>query len=110
MTRGRADNRSLSKRRNPSYVPRMIRSLLAPLTTAVLLSMFAGGCAKPVNFDAWRAGVEDYVRNHGGGDPAVLRELTATPSHPGYTLISEDRPNRSTDVVGGLVGTAEVAG
>jgi hypothetical protein len=76
----------------------------------VLAFSFAGGCAKSVNFDTWRAGVEDYVKNHGGGDPAVLRELDADPSHPGYTMISADRPSESTDAVGVLVGNATVAG
>jgi hypothetical protein len=88
----------------------MNRSLLVPLVTVVFVSAFGGGCAKSVSFDTWRAGVEDYVRNHGGGDPAVLRELNATPSHPGYRMIGSARPSESTDAVGLLVGNAEVSG
>jgi hypothetical protein len=87
----------------------MKHSLLLPVAIAFLVSTFAGGCAKSVNFDTWRAGVEDYVKNHGGGDPAVLRELNADPSHPGYRMFSEDRPSQSTDAVGVLVGNAVVA-
>lgn len=87
----------------------MKHSLLLPLAAAVLFSSLAGGCAKPVNFDTWRAGVEDYVRNHGGGDPAVLRELNAAPSHPGYKQISDNLPSKSTDAVGVLVGNATVS-
>jgi hypothetical protein len=88
----------------------MKRSLLFPLVAAVVVCALAGGCAKSVNFETWRAGVEDYVRNHGGGDPAVLRELNASPEHPGYRLMSADHPSKSTDVVGVLVGNADVAG
>ena len=84
-------------------------SLLLPLVAAFLLSPFAGGCAKSVNFDTWRAGVEDYVKNHGGGDPAVLRELSVDASHAGYRQIGTDRPSESTDAVGVLVGNATVA-
>ena len=94
----------------PVRFPPMNRSLLACLAAVVMVSMLAGGCAKPVNFDTWRAGVEDYVRNHGGGDPAVLRELNASPSHPGYRLMSGDHPSKSTDVVGVLLGNTDVAG
>ena len=88
----------------------MNRSLLFPLAAALVVASLAGGCAKTINFDTWRAGVEDYVKNHGGGDPAVLRELDATPAHPGYTLIGDSRPSKSTDVVGVLVGNADVGG
>lgn len=85
----------------------MKQSLL--LLAAALLLCLGGGCAKPVNFATWRAGVEEYVRNHGGGDPTVLRELDATPSHTGYRMISASRPNKSTDAVGLLVGNAIVS-
>ena len=88
----------------------MNRSLLLPLITVIVFSSLTTGCTKSVNFDTWRAGVEDYVANHGGGDPSVLRELDATPSHPGYKMISANRPSESTDVVGVLVGNAEIAG
>ena len=88
----------------------MKQSLLLPLAAVVLLSWVSGGCAKPVNFDTWRSGVEDYVRNHGGGDPTVLRELNATPSHRGYKMISANRPSDSIDAVGVLVGNATISG
>src|SRR5215207_1378992 len=86
----------------------MKHSLLFPLVAALFLS-FAGGCAKSVNFDTWRGGVKDYVRNHGGGDPTVLRELNASPAHRGYRMIGGNRPSESTDVVGVLVGNATIA-
>jgi len=87
----------------------MKHALLLPLAAAFLVSSFAGGCAKSVNYDTWRAGVEDYVKNHGGGDPAVLRELNVDPSHAGYRMIGANRPSESTDAVGVLVGNAMVA-
>jgi hypothetical protein len=87
----------------------MKHSLLIPLVAAFVFSTLAGGCAKSVNFDTWRAGVEDYVKNHAGGDPTALRELNADASHPGYKIISADRPSESTDAVGVLVGNAVVS-
>src|SRR5688500_3590210 len=88
----------------------MKHSPLFPVVVIALFLFLAGGCAKPVNFATWRAGVEDYVRNHGGGDPTVLRELNATPSHRGYRMISANRPSESIDAVGVLVGNATVSG
>jgi hypothetical protein len=87
----------------------MKHPLLLPLVAAVLVSSLAGGCAKSVNFDTWRAGVEDYVKNHAAGDPTALRELNVDASHPGYRLNGSDRPSESTDAVGVLVGNAVAA-
>ena len=86
-----------------------LRLSAATLSLSLFLC-FAGGCAKPVNFETWRSGVERYVREQGGGDPAVLRELQATPSHRGFRMMSADRPSESTDAVGLLVGSARVSG
>lgn len=88
----------------------MKHSFLLPLALAAFVVTFAGGCARQVNFQTWRAGVEDYVRNHGGGDPTVLRELNASPAHRGYRMISANHRSRSTDAVGVLVGQAVVSG
>lgn len=79
------------------------------LLLLVVVVFLSTGCAKSVNFDTWRAGVEDYVKNHGGGDPAVLRELNVDSSHAGYRRIGADRPSESTDAVGVLVGNAVVS-
>ena len=82
-----------------------------PLIGLLLLGAFlAGGCAKSVSFESWRNDVDAYVREKGGGDPAVLRTLDASPSHRGFRVISKARPTESTDVVGVLIGSARAAG
>ncbi|MEA2736361.1 MAG: hypothetical protein QOE14_2812 [Humisphaera sp.] len=86
----------------------MKQSLLLPLAAAVFLAL-AGGCAQSVDLGTWRRGVEQYVRDKGGGDPAVLREIDVTPSHHGYRIISANRPSESTDAAGVLVGTTNVS-
>ena len=87
----------------------MIQPMIRTLAVLITISLVAAGCSSSVNLDSWRRDVETYVRDKGGGDPTVLRETDVDGAHRGFKSFSDNRPAKSTDVNGVLVGTAKMA-
>jgi hypothetical protein len=85
-----------------------MKQLIPSILVGALLVLVAGGCSSSGSIDAWKRGVETYVREQGGGDPAVLRDVTWKDSRKGFAQIGAPDPAKSTDVTGPLVGTATV--
>jgi hypothetical protein len=85
----------------------MIRRLSASLFAVALLACL-GGCASSVSVGSWQKSVEKYVRERGGGDPAVLRQMTWNDTQRGFSVIESDRPSESTDVIGLLLANIRV--
>lgn len=76
---------------------------------AMTLMLIGGGCASSVSIGTWQKGVEQYVRQKGGGDPSVLRDMTFKGDRRGFAVFSANRPKHSTDVTGVLLGNVHVA-
>src|SRR6476661_8232705 len=83
---------------NP-YFPQRIGKLLASSLLLALLCGAGGGCSSSASISGWRDAVERYVKDEGGGDPSVLKELTIDRSGTvrGFALLGGDRATESTD-------------
>jgi hypothetical protein len=75
----------------------------------------AGGCSGDAALRAWQRSLEEYVTDHGNGDPNVLRAIAEDPSESDFGLIGARSsgvlfvfPAR-TDVAGLLIGHRRVA-
>ena len=66
---------------------RTAAAALAPLV--LLLLVAAGGCASSsTSISGWQQSVSSYVRDKGGGDPAVLSTVKLpVDGRPGYAVI-----------------------
>jgi hypothetical protein len=77
------------------------RKLRVPATSLllVLLGAWGAGCSSSASISSWRDAVERYVKDEGGGDPSVLKELTLDRSGTmhGFALLGGDRATESTD-------------
>ena len=88
---------------------RRILSVTAPLLCTALL-IGCGGGTRQVSIPAWQKNVEQYVKQQGRGDPAVLRDVTLADSRRGFAMIGADHPAESSDANGVLVGVRDVQG
>ena len=70
----------------------------------VLICFSAIGCTSSVTIPKWQEGVERYVREDGRGDPNVLRNVTVETGRPGFGMIADSNPAKSTDAKGVLLG------
>src|ERR1041384_615428 len=75
-----------------------------PILLVTVLTPVLAGCASTASVDEWQKSVETYVQKHADGDPVVLRDMTWSESHRGFSLISDEWPTKSTDVNGVLLG------
>jgi len=73
-----------------------------PLIVLVLLPL--GGCGGRANPETWRQHVTAYTREHAHGDLNVLSRMRTVDGRRGFTVLGADDPERSTDVVGLLLG------
>jgi len=76
------------------------------LLLAVVLC--AGGCASSASISSWQHAVEQYVAQKGNGDPNVLRDVTLSGDRPGFGVIGEDDPKKSSDANALLLGSRVV--
>src|SRR4051812_41613315 len=72
------------------------------LAAALFLASFCAGsvgCSSSASISGWRDAVERYVKDEGGGDPSVLKDLTLDRAGTtrGFALLGGDRANESTD-------------
>jgi hypothetical protein len=84
------------------------------VTVSLLLLLSLAGCAdeavQPVTLGSWRRGVEQYVWDRGNGDPNVLADVSWDDVHKGFAIIGDPLPDRSTDLIGLLVGHRRIEG
>ncbi|CAN5591766.1 hypothetical protein BH09PLA1_BH09PLA1_11130 [soil metagenome] len=73
----------------------MNRSILVLLL--VIISS-ATGCGGAASLSSWRASVERYVTDTGGGDPGVLRDVKLDDGRRGFAVLGSPNPADSTDV------------
>jgi hypothetical protein len=71
---------------------------------SAVMALMAAGCTSTASIDEWQKSIEVYVDKHADGDPGVLRDMTWSESHRGFSLISDEWPTKSTDVNGVLLG------
>ncbi|HSU69335.1 MAG TPA: hypothetical protein VLJ39_20790 [Tepidisphaeraceae bacterium] len=89
------------------------RSLRA--APVLLVLVFAVGCAEEPpgeqpTLASWRKNVEQYVWEHGNGDPTILADMSWDDVHRGFAVIGDAQPGRSTDVIGLLVAHRRAEG
>ena len=80
-------------------IPTRIRNLLAASILLAFVCAGATGCSSSASISGWRDAVERYVKDEGGGDPSVLKELTIDRpgTTRGFALLGGDRATESTD-------------
>ncbi len=81
---------------------------LIAYASVLLCLIAAGGCAKGVKISTWQQGVERYVREQGGGDPASLRLVTWKGTRRGFSVFENDVPKKSHDVNGVMLASRRV--
>jgi len=85
-----------------------------PVLLLLLLSSLLPGCAaesaSQIRVADWRKGVERYVWEQGNGDPAVLRDVSWDDVHPGFAILGDPLPDRSTDIYGLLLAHPRIEG
>lgn len=86
----------------------MTRSTLLLLSLSCLLQGCAAELTSQSRLDQWRRGLELYVWEQGNGDPAVLRDATWDDVHPGFAVLGNPLPDRSTDVFGLLLARPRI--
>ena len=69
----------------------------------VCLSGCSAEATGPVSLASWQRSVEQYVWDHGNGDPTVLRDMSWDDAHRGFAVMTDPLPARSNDVIGLLV-------
>lgn len=79
---------------------------LIPLLALVTLT----GCVSQPTLSSWQGSVSKYVRDTGGGDPSVLRDMTLADNRPGFSVIGHHDTTRSNDVNGLLLGHEQIDG
>ena len=85
------------------------------MLAAVVLCVLGGGCAEEPPDQAptlasWQTSVEQYVWDHGNGDPTILADMSWDDVHRGFALIGNPQPAESTDMIGLLVAHRMVDG
>jgi hypothetical protein len=80
------------------------------LLALLLLVAGCGSTSRNVTIPVWQKNVEQYVQKEGKGDPTVLRDVTLSESRRGYGVIGSDRPEKSTDANGVLLGHRQIQG
>jgi len=93
----------------------MISIPLRHLAGALLLTVVCAGsvgCSSSASMSGWRDAVERYVKDEGGGDPSVLKELTIDRAGTtrGFSLLGGDRATESTDARGVLLAHRPING
>jgi len=88
----------------------MSRSALLLLALAWLLPGCSADPAPPATIQEWRQELERYVWEQGNGDPAVLADVSWDDVHPGFAVLADPLPNRSTDVYGLLLAHPQLEG
>ena len=88
------------------------RRAAAVLVPLMLLLSAAGGCASSAtSISAWQQSVTTYVRDKGGGDPAVLSTVKLpVDGRPGYAVIGHHDVEQSTDAKALLLGNEALGG
>jgi hypothetical protein len=75
----------------------------------MLLTGCGGGSGnRPASFASWQGQMQSYVTNQANGDMNALRDVHVTPGQPGFRAFSNDRPEKSKDIVGVLVGAQPI--
>jgi hypothetical protein len=82
-----------------------VRHLAGALLLAVVCAGSVG-CSSSASMSGWRDAVERYVKDEGGGDPSVLKELTIDRAGTtrGFSLLGGDRATESTEARGRPAG------
>jgi hypothetical protein len=80
-----------------------------PLASVWMVVIAAGGCSPAVTIPFWQKSVETYVKEEGGGDPGVLRNMMWKGTHHGFSVISKNYPGASTDANGILLAHQMIA-
>jgi hypothetical protein len=85
------------------------------LAFVALLALFVPGCATgpdapPPTLSVWQQNAEQYVWDHGNGDPNVLADMSWDDVHKGFAVIGDPLPERSTDEIGLLLAHRMVDG
>jgi hypothetical protein len=85
---------------------------IAPLLLLLLVCAGSTGCSTSASLSRWRDAVESYVKDEGGGDPSVLKEVTIDRSSTtrGFALLGGDRATESTDARGLLLAHRPING
>ena len=78
------------------------------LLALIVCAATAGGCASSASISSWQHAVEQYVAQKGNGDPNVLRDVTLSGDRPGFGVIGEDDPKKSSDANALLLGNRVV--
>lgn len=79
-----------------------------PVVAAGLVLL--AGCGGRVSTETWRERVDAYVLEEAERDPNVLSRVDLTGGRRGFAVLGAADPERSTDVVGVLVGHRQIRG
>jgi hypothetical protein len=86
--------------------------MMRPISPAacVVLLLCAGCSSSNVTIPAWQRELERYVKDRGGGDPTVLRDVTIPGGRAGFAFIGDPDPTKGDDVTGLLLGNRVING
>ena len=67
---------------------------------AIFFLLAATGCQQEqVSLHSWQESVEHYIWDQANGDASVLRDLPTPGNWKGFSIISENDPANSSDIV-----------